>query len=537
MKSILVPQSQIVFNGSTLVRGLALSDHPEQSRPRTKTASNNSKQPERHPTKIELATAEGVLEACKLATDLVHIGQYEEAAAALGWRWKGVGERPDLEGLSETTAAELLMVCGSLTGWLGSSKKIEGAQESAKDLISEAFRAFEAQGNRLKAAEAQFNISVCYWRLGALDESVVTLSEALNAIGDSNPILRAHMLIRRTTPEFSECRYYDALATLKEAEQYLPDCDDGVKARWHGQKALVLRRLAVNDNRPEYLDQAIIEFTAANYHFELSGNERFCGSQLNNLAMLLIDLGRYTEAHAALNRSHEIFVRLQDFGNLAQVRETRSRLFLAEGRYAEALSAIDKSIKSLEEMEENALLADALTIKGTILSRAGSAPKAEGVFRSAIEVGQDAGADESAAKAALSFIEELGNCLSAIEVYELYFQADDLLMRTQDQQDLARLRTCARHVLKRTDSESGSEEFSLPHAVRDFEARFIERALKQEGGRVSRAARRLGIKHQSLSHLLETRHRHLLAYRTPAIPRKTGGSIRAKEKISEEPRN
>lgn len=65
------------------------------------------------------------------------------------------------------------------------------------------------------------------------------------------------------------------------------------------------------------------------------------------------------------------------------------------------------------------------------------------------------------------------------------------------------------------------EGFSLKDEVRRFEARFIELALKEANGHVSKAARLLGFKHhESLSSLLETKHRDLLEIRVPASPRR-----------------
>jgi transcriptional regulator with PAS, ATPase and Fis domain len=65
------------------------------------------------------------------------------------------------------------------------------------------------------------------------------------------------------------------------------------------------------------------------------------------------------------------------------------------------------------------------------------------------------------------------------------------------------------------------EGFSLKEEVRRFEARFIELALKEAKGRVSKAARLLGFKHhESLSSLLETKHKDLQDIRIPAAPRR-----------------
>ena len=64
------------------------------------------------------------------------------------------------------------------------------------------------------------------------------------------------------------------------------------------------------------------------------------------------------------------------------------------------------------------------------------------------------------------------------------------------------------------------EGFSLTEAVKDYEAKFIQRALADAEGSVSRAAARLGINYQRLVYLLETRHRNLLPARTPAKKRR-----------------
>jgi hypothetical protein len=63
--------------------------------------------------------------------------------------------------------------------------------------------------------------------------------------------------------------------------------------------------------------------------------------------------------------------------------------------------------------------------------------------------------------------------------------------------------------------------FSLKDALRRYEARLIERALRDAGGSVSRAAQLLGFKsHNSLIKILNTRHKRLLSQRTPVKARK-----------------
>ena len=471
-----------------------------------------------------LTPDEHALLRCRLAAEFIHTGQYESAREALGNLWQGTGARPELKGLAVLASAETLMQCGALSGWLGSVHQISGAQEKAKDLLTEALRKFKAQGQVSKASEAQYELGICYWRAGAYDEARVVLDESLKGLSEQHTELRARVLIRRTLVEISESRYHDAWHVLKEAETFFESCGDALKGRWHGQMALVLRRLATAEGRADYADRAIIEYTAAIYHYEQAKHERYCATNHNNLAFLLYKLGRYTDAHQHLDRAARVLMRLKDDGLLAQVNETRARVCVAEHRYREANRIITSAIQTLEKGGESALLADALALQGVVWARLGVFDNSLRILRRAVNIAQDSGALISAGQAALALIEEHGTLrLSETELYRIYRRADRLLKDTQDSEDIARLRACARIVTGRlTGAQFGTQSFVLPEAVLAYEARFIERALDMEAGSVTRAAKRLGIKHQTLAHLLRTRHKKLLAKRTP--PKSRGRS-------------
>jgi tetratricopeptide (TPR) repeat protein len=273
-----------------------------------------------------------------------------------------------------------------------------------------------------------------------------------------------------------------------------------------------------------------MEYTAAIFHYEQAKHERYCGTNLNNLAFLLYKLGRYRDAHEQLDRAQLILTKLKDPGNLAQVDETRARVLVAERKYREADRVMAGVIKTLEQSGEAALLADALTLQGMIWAGLGRGEGSVGILRHAIRVAREAGANTQAGMAALTLIEAHGESprLSAAEAAEVYSCADELLRETQDAEDIARLRACAGVVVKRLSGMQLEDKgFSFYGAVHELEARLIEQALELEAGSVSRAARRLGLKHQSLSHMLTARHRKLMFKRTP--PEKRRRSIIKKD--------
>lgn len=122
----------------------------------------------------------------------------------------------------------------------------------------------------------------------------------------------------------------------------------------------------------------------------------------------------------------------------------------------------------------------------------------------------------------MTLIEEHGaKRLPESELFKVYLRADELLRGTQDAHDAARLRACARLVVQRLAGvQLHDRNFTLHGALHDLKAKFIEQALEEAQGSVTRAARLLGVQYQSLALILKNRHRRLLPKRTPAKKRK-----------------
>jgi tetratricopeptide (TPR) repeat protein len=448
-----------------------------------------------------------LLTRCTKASELIYAGQYEEAREVLGETWRGVGVRPDVSSYPLEIAAEALLRCGSLSGFLGDAQA-KDVQERAKDLLTEALHIFQTLDLKSKVSEAQYEHGVCYWRAGAFEEARIVLNQARTG---ATPEQHGKIVIVRALVEIFSGRYEEAQNILIEFRPLFENASHALKGRWHGHMGLALRRMA--QGRIEFLDKAIIEFTAAIYHYEQAGHERYCGNNLNNLAMLLYKLGRYQEAHEHLNKASQIFTRLKDSGNKAQVEETRARVLLAEELYEEARRVIIEVIDTFEKSGEQGLLADALRIKATIEARQMDYDNSLLTFRRAVNTAENAGALSIAGCAALSMIEEHGERLPERNLYHLYRRADRLLATTQDAEDIARLRACARLVMRKLYGPDLDEYFTLPETVLKYEARFIEQALKEERGSVTHAARRLGLSHQTLGAILNTRHQNLRSKR------------------------
>jgi tetratricopeptide (TPR) repeat protein len=427
-----------------------------------------------------------------------------------------------VEGLDESTAAEVLLQVGALSGWLGASRQVQGAQEAAKDLISESGRLFERLGEPARAALALSDLALCYWREGAYAEARVLYVRAFDESDAAEQ--RAKVLLRRLTVEYSSKRYDDALVLLKQNSHLF---DEGVshalRGSFYNHLALVLRHLGSVEGRTEYFDRAIIEYTAAIYHYEQARHERYVAVIENNLAFLLYRLGRYPDAHTHLDRAQAILTKLKDHGTLAQVDETRARVLVAECRYVDADRKLAGVLKTLEQGDESALLADALTLQGLVWARLGVYDSSINALRRAAGAAESAGALTNAGLAVLTLIEEhgAGGRLPPAEVHEAYMRADGLLRETQDAEAMTRLRDCARVVMRRlAEPPVRAKSFSLYEVVQEMESKLIEQALEDADGSVTKAARLLGLTHQTLNAMLDGRHNQLREKRTPVRKRR-----------------
>src|SRR5258705_2520318 len=109
---------------------------------------------------ITNTTTEHVLALCAGAKGLEEVGKLEDARQLLSEFWQRIGDRPKVEGLDEPVKADLLLRVGALSGWLGSARQIPGAQETAKDLISESSAIFEKLALTEKIAEARVDLGI-----------------------------------------------------------------------------------------------------------------------------------------------------------------------------------------------------------------------------------------------------------------------------------------------------------------------------------------------------------------------------------------
>jgi tetratricopeptide (TPR) repeat protein len=426
-----------------------------------------------------LSADRGAILCCELAKEFEYKGEYEEARKALSRYWQRIGEQPNVAGLERTSAADLLLRAGVLTGIIGSKNQIVNTHEAAKDLITESLHIFESIPYPKKIAEAQTELALCYWRTGEYDNASGLLKLALNQLNTDSE-LKAKAVLRLAIVEQESGRYSPALRLLKK---YAPLFDKirnhTVKSGYHLVLGNVLENLWEAERRADYLDRALVEYTAASYHSEEAEHRSYRANVEINLGFLYYKINRCKEAHEHLDKARRVHSSLKDKVAVAEIDETRACVFLQERRYAEAERIVASAVRALEQGQRQSKLAEALITHGRALARLGSYGASLASFRRAIAFAQETGNLNRAADAAVAAFEELGDHLITSEGHDF------------------------------TSGRSFTEAREL------LEHDFIKRALDVYQGSITHAARSLGMSHQALNYMLHTRHANLLEKRKP----------------------
>jgi tetratricopeptide (TPR) repeat protein len=469
---------------------------------------------------------------CRTALELKERGEYDATLEAMFPLWKGIGNRPNTKGLNDAVAAEVLLSTGILTRWLGNRSEIKKADDYARDLITESITLYEAIGDSRKVAEARAELGFCYWRVGSHDEARIYFNEALKrlTIGGN---ARANAIIGLSFVAWSESRYSEALKILTDNELLFERITSHtLKGTYHNQLGITYRAIgSASKRRSDYFQRAINEYLAADDQFKLAKNLVFRAHVKNNIAYVLRELHQFREAHECLEQARRLFVRVGDKVRTAQVDDSRAQLFIAEKKYSQAEPIARSAARTFERAGRQCFLAEALVDQGIALARMREPARAQFIFQEAIEIAHNAGSLNRAGLAALTMIEEIDTLPSELQSVA-FEQAKEWLASTDSPDTKRRLKAARGKIAARRQRKSQpvdarnvlfNKRHDLQYEVLNFERSLISETLAKVDGKLTHAAKLLGVDYRYLSYVIETRHSDLLKKRTPVRrrPRKT----------------
>lgn len=455
------------------------------------------------------------LEMCQNAKQFENSGDFESAVTALGELWKGVGEKPEMINFPDYPRAELLVLIGSLTGWFGKTRRIEGYQEKAKDMIGEGVELFKKLGAWDRYSESQSDLGVCFWREGDYAAARCYYEDALEKTSPENVTVKAKILLRLVNVAISLRKYSDAVALLNEARPLIEPLDNHIlKGKLHSHTALVSKLLFEEENSPDLIEKAFEEYQKASYEYRCADHQRYEANVENNMGSLNLVIGKYDEAHLHLDNAINMLGVFDDSGHVASVYDTKAKVYLAENKLIEAELFSQKSEQLFRESDEFSLYAESLTTLGIVQARLFAFDDAKRSFEAARSKAMHVNDSEMAGLAILAQLENMSDALSDSERNHLFIDVKELFSNSDRPQILRRICAAAEFCLSK-EPELNWSNFDLTTEVLSFEAKFITLALNETGGKVTKAAQLLGLSHQNLSLILKKRHKSLAAIKKP----------------------
>jgi tetratricopeptide (TPR) repeat protein len=430
---------------------------------------------------------------CQKARRFEDAGSYSTAESVMQPFWNGVGTRPHTDKLEEEVKAEVLLRCGVITGWLGNNKSISHSQEWAKDLISEGYFIFEGLELAEKSAEAQVELATCYWREGSFDEARVFLSSTIESIKYDDAIsddIKALAYLRRAVIENDEARQREALYYLEHGFRFFnSDKNPSIKGKYHNQMGIALQSIGDVDDNPDYLDRALIEYSAAGIYFEEAGHKRYSAFVENNIGMVYLSLKKFTEAHEHFETAKKIFTNLKEHIFVAQVEESIAKALIGQGLPEIAERFARKSSETFEKAERFALMIDSLITLGIALAHTKRYELARIEFENAEEIANRMNLPNLAGLAILTLLEELKAQFSPREFTDYYNKADRYFGSQAEIEMLRRMRKIAAELVN--DNRPSPAAENRPAAVNSSMPEQIEKPEEKINEIISASQARL----------------------------------------------
>lgn len=292
---------------------------------------------------------------------LERCGKYEEALAEIRHIWKDTNDFPDVDDFAPRAAAEIILRCGALIGFLGHNKQIPNSQEKSKNLLTEARNRFLDIYDVEKIAECENYLALAYLRAGEMVEAETWVEEAFSHSLDETSETWIYIHLTKSLIDISAGKYREIVENLKPLEKHFKKLGNYfLLGSFCTNLAVALRNLGK-------LPEALKYYESARFYHQRSGHRIYLGTIENNLAYIYKSQRRFKEAHQAIDNGVEIFKKVKDRTREGFSLDTKAQIFCDEGKYPEALKIIEKAIVILSKSENAGYLVETCLSKAKIL--------------------------------------------------------------------------------------------------------------------------------------------------------------------------
>lgn len=303
----------------------------------------------------QIATRPAV--SSKKLVKLERTGRYEDALAMVRHIWPDLSTMPDVANLESRDAAEMLLRCGSLLGFLGHVRRIPNSQERSKNILTEARTRFLDIYDVEKIADCENYLALAYWRTGEINEVEAWIEEAQshNLPATSFQVLYSHII--RCLSLLGAKDHSGIISYLAPLEpDFLASAEAGLKGDFYNHCGIAHQELGSTGDAMRCFELAL------EFH-QRSGHKTYLATVKNNVAMLFKKLQKPAEAHYAVDDAIKIYRQIKDRTREGSSLDTKAQIYFSEGKYEAALESLEKAVAKLLKSENAAYLIEALMTK------------------------------------------------------------------------------------------------------------------------------------------------------------------------------
>ncbi len=286
-------------------------------------------------------------------------GRFDLALIELRGIWDDTTEQPDVRDLDARLTAETFLRCGALIGFLGHIRQIPTAQERSKNLLTEARSLYLEIYDPEKIAECANYLALAYWRTGENREAMSWVEEGQSYKLPEDCGTRLYSYVIRDLVLLSQKRFAEVCSNFADLEDLFAETDPFLTGSLHNNFGLAAKNLGNTA-------AALISLEKARDLFTSSGNTLQIALAENNLSQLYKTEKRFDQAHAAVDRSIDLYREIRDRTREGFTWDTKALIYFDEGRFAEALEAVENAVEILGKSENYAYLAETLASKARI---------------------------------------------------------------------------------------------------------------------------------------------------------------------------
>jgi tetratricopeptide (TPR) repeat protein len=351
------------------------------------------------------------------------IGDYERAFELLREFWFDITELPDVDRLPLIIAAEILLRCGAIVGFLGNLKQIPNAQEHSKNILTKARAKFIELYKPEKIAECENYLSLTYWRRGEIKEANVWIEESLSHKLNNHDNTRLYSHIIKTLNLLAESKYNEVIIYLESICSNFESADYLLRGCYCTNLSLAYK----NINK---LDASLRHLNFARFCHQKSKHLSYLASVENNLAQLYKLRGEFPKAFESVENAIELYTSINNARWKANAIDTKAQIFIAKEDFESAVRFADDAIAILNFGDNAGILSEMYLTKATALISMGNIAEAVLSMSEAIQLAKITG--ESQAKRIAESFELVWLSKFPPKIKKLYSELEKTLTNEND---------------------------------------------------------------------------------------------------------